>query len=328
MYNSLPEMTLGAEIRARLRCPACQGALSATPALLACLRPGCGATFPVVNGVPVLIGEERSVFANVRRGAAGPGSFDESAEPDWKRRLRPALPKLGRNLCANRMLGEVARRLGDRPGRARVLVVGGGVLGSGMEVLAANDRIELVEGDVFFGPRAEVLFDAHDIPFAAETFDAVIAQAVLEHVLDPPRCIEEFARVLKPRGLVYAETPFMQQVHGGAYDFTRFSLLGHRRLFRRFEEIDSGMALGPGTALAWSWTYFLASFCRTPRSRSAAHLAGRLTAFFWKWFDVYLARRPAALDAASGMYFLGVKGPPGWVLSDRDLIASYRGVHG
>jgi SAM-dependent methyltransferase len=321
-------MTLGAAIRGRLRCPVCRGALSAKPELLACLTPACGATFPVVNGVPVLIGGERSVFADARRGAAGPVSFDESTEPGWKRRLRPFMPKLERNLCANRMLVELARRLDERPGQASVLVVGGGVLGDSMETLVADDRIELIEGDVFFGPRVDVLFDAHDIPFADETFDAVIAQAVLEHVLDPQRCVEEFARVLKPSGLAYAETPFMQQVHGGAYDFTRFSLLGHRRLFRRFEEIDSGMALGPGAALAWSWTYFLASFCQTPRSRSAAHLAGSLTAFFWKWFDLYLARRPAALDAASGVYFLGVKGPPGWVLADHDLIASYRGIHG
>src|SRR5207244_1565848 len=84
----------------------------------------------------------------------------------------------------------------------------------------------------------------------------------------------EIWRVLKPDGLVCAETPFMQQVHGGCYDFIRFSLLGHRRLFQAFEEVRSGIAVGPGTALAWSWTYFLTSFCGTGRLRPLAHAAG------------------------------------------------------
>ena len=44
------------------------------------------------------------------------------------------------------------------------------------------------------------------------------------------------------------------------YDFTRFTHLGHRRLFRRFEEIESGAVCGPGMTLAWSYTYFLTSF--------------------------------------------------------------------
>ena len=39
---------------------------------------------------------------------------------------------------------------------------------------------------------------------------------------------------------MYAETPFMQQVHEGAYDFTRFTVLGHRCLFKYFEKNDSG----------------------------------------------------------------------------------------
>jgi SAM-dependent methyltransferase len=38
-------------------------------------------------------------------------------------------------------------------------------------------------------------------------------QAVLEHALDPPVVVAEIYRVLKPGGLVYADTPFMQRVH-------------------------------------------------------------------------------------------------------------------
>ena len=91
-----------------------------------------------------------------------------------------------------------------------------------------------------------VICDAHDLPFKEKSFDAIICQAVLEHVADPYRCVEEMFRVLKPKKFIYVETPFMQQVHMAPYDFTRFTYLGHRRLFRRFKEIDSGIACGPG----------------------------------------------------------------------------------
>ena len=64
-------------------------------------------------------------------------------------------------------------------------------------------------------------------------------------------------RVLKYDGLVYAETPFMQQVHMGKYDFHRFTHLGHRRLFRDFSQIESGVMCGLGMALACGYYYFI-----------------------------------------------------------------------
>ena len=320
-------MKLQPAILARLRCPACKGHLEAGSNTLRCQTPGCGAAYAVVDGVPVLIDEGSSVFRVDDILARGPAAFDESTQSRWKRSVRRALPSMDCNLSSSENLRDLARRLTEVPGAPAVLVLGGGILGEGMEALVSDPRIDLVESDIFFGPRSALLADAHDIPFADESFDGVVAQAVLEHVVDPFRCVAEIWRVLKPDGLVYAETPFMQQVHGGGYDFVRFSLLGHRRLFRAFEELSSGIAVGPGTALAWSWTYFLASFCRTRRFRPLAHAVGRVTGFFWKRFDRRLATRPGAFDAASGLYFLGRKGPPGWALSDRDLVAGYRGVH-
>ena len=50
---------------------------------------------------------------------------------------------------------------------------------------------------------------------ADASVDGVIVQAVLEHVLDPRTVAAEVERVLRPRGMVYAETPLMQQVHEG-----------------------------------------------------------------------------------------------------------------
>ncbi|HAD17021.1 MAG TPA: hypothetical protein DCF81_09065 [Erythrobacter sp.] len=130
---------------------------------------------------------------------------------------------------------------------------------------------------------------------------------------------DEIRRVLKPGGLVYAETPFMQQVHEGAYDFTRFTESGHRYLFRRFALIDSGSSGGPGRQLMWAVDYFARSVFR---SRSAGKIAK--LAFFWAvYFDAII---PAdyAIDGASGVYFLGTKSDQ--AVGPDAIIAHYGGA--
>ena len=41
--------------------------------------------------------------------------------------------------------------------------------------------------------------DAHSLPFKKEVFDSIICQAVLEHVKNPNKVVDEMFRVLKPR---------------------------------------------------------------------------------------------------------------------------------
>ena len=43
-------------------------------------------------------------------------------------------------------------------------------------------------------------FDCHDIPFEDNSFDALMANHLLEHVADDRRVMSEFVRVLKPGG--------------------------------------------------------------------------------------------------------------------------------
>lgn len=277
----------------------------------------------MVGGVPVLIRESSSVFSHAEFIARGSTTFAPSRGGLAERLVR-WLPEISVNRVAARNYAEFGRLLRERAPRPRVLVVGGSFLGQGMESFAADPALELVETDVSFGPRVGAICDAHDLPFESESFDGVVLQAVLEHVADPVRCVSEVHRVLRRDGLVYAETPFMQQVHMGRYDFTRFTHLGHRRIFRAFDELDSGAACGPGMALAWSWQYFLRSFARTRAARAALVAFARVTGFWLKYLDRFLLDRPAALDAASGFYFLGRKSDK--TLSDRDLIQLYRGA--
>jgi SAM-dependent methyltransferase len=208
--------------------------------------------------------------------------------------------------------------------RPRVLIIGGGDLGQGLDEIIACDEIEFVQSDVAFEPRTELICDCHDLPFPDDFFNAVIAQAVLEHVLDPSRCVDEIYRTLKTGGIIYAETPFLQGVHMGRYDFTRFTDLGLRRLCRKFEEIDRGACCGTGMALAGVYQAFLKSLTRSKSVRKALTAFGRITSFWLKYFDYFSIDTPASLDAASGLFFTGRKGDT--VLSDRELLELYKGA--
>ena len=131
--------------------------------------------------------------------------------------------------------------------------------------------------------------------------------------------LRQIHRVLRPDGLVYADTPFLQQVHDGPYDFTRFTDSGHRYLFRDFERIDSGTVAGAGTQLAWSIDYFFRALFRS----QMAGLGARLVFSWLAHLDRYLDPR-YSIDGASSVYFLGRKSPSR--LSPQDIIGYYQGA--
>ncbi|GEO40834.1 SAM-dependent methyltransferase [Skermanella aerolata] len=287
--------------------------------------------FPVVDGTPVLINDENSVFAiadfTKSRKSAGI-SVDtirlRGEAPASTDRLRAALRRAAERLIyfsvnasdwsSEKSVEYVAEALPA----ARILVVG-----AGDKRYPDLPNVRYTYTDVILGEGADYVCDLHDLPFPDESFDAVIAVAVLEHVADPFRCASEIARVLRPGGYVYSVTPFMQQVHMGRYDFTRFTFLGHRRLFRHFTQVKAGMALGPAGALAWSLEYFCLSFFSRSATRKYVRVAVKLATAPIKYFDRILARREGALDAAGGVYFFGTKADR--PISDRELLKFYRG---
>lgn len=285
-------------------------------------------SYPVVADIPILLDERRSPFRiadyEIPREACTPRHF---AHP--KRALRSLIGAVDRRLPAlshNVGSHENYRRLREllaHKRRARVLVVGGAIAGVGFETLLEAPNVEIVDVDIAWGPRTTIICDAHDLPFRDGSFDAVVCQAVLEHVLDPARVVQEIHRVLAPDGLVYSEVPFMYQVHGAPYDFTRFTALGHRRLYRHFDVIACGTQCGPGTALGLSLTYFLRSLPRSAAGSALAMRVARLLFFWCKHLDRWLVRRPNAADAAAGTFFLGRRRAA--PLADADLIAgAYR----
>ena len=74
-------------------------------------------------------------------------------------------------------------------------------------------------------PFTFAVVDAQDIPYADDSFDAVVANFMLYHVPDRPRAFAEIRRVLRSDGRFYAATN--RQAHlqeldamAGAFDFT------------------------------------------------------------------------------------------------------------
>jgi SAM-dependent methyltransferase len=284
-----------------------------------CTGAGCALAdqpFPVVSGVPALVDFEASVLdADRLRAVEGASEVRRSRFAGTLRRLlHPANTTAPANVA--RMQELLKSEVTDR--RPRILVIGGGTVGDGLEGLYADPAVDLISFDVYASPVTQFVGDGHSIPLAGGSVDGVIVQAVLEHVLEPTVVAGEIERVLRTGGLVYADTPFLQQVHEGPYDFTRFTDSGHRFLFRRFERIDSGSVAGAGTALRWSVDHFVRALTRSVPVGRVVSLA-----FFWlSWLDRFLDPRHS-VDAASSVFFLGRK--TGEPISGADIIDYYQG---
>tara|TARA_B100000989_G_scaffold19345_1_gene12664 strand:+ start:14801 stop:15505 length:705 start_codon:yes stop_codon:yes gene_type:complete len=67
-------------------------------------------------------------------------------------------------------------------------------------------NLDYVTGDLN-SPWADHHFDCHDIPFENESFDMVMANHLLEHVVDDRRVLQEFYRVMKRGGWGVIQVP-------------------------------------------------------------------------------------------------------------------------
>lgn len=276
-----------------------------------------GLAFSAIAGQPVLVDFARSVlrspevvrFPPVRRSAG------------WlratKKRITGLFDTTLQSRAAMARLGKLLTKSGARP---VLLLVGGGARGAGTEPLYDDPTIQVLAFDIYPSPNTQFIADAHQMPLIDSCVDGICIQAVLEHVLDPRQVVEEAFRVLKPDGFIYAETPFMQQVHEGAYDFTRFTEVGHRWIFRKFEALDRGVHGGPGASLYWSVRHF---FMALTRSR----LLGEMLAlpFLMVRLADYITDPRHSVDAANGVYFFGQK-KQRFSLIEKDVSSEYRGA--
>jgi SAM-dependent methyltransferase len=111
--------------------------------------------------------------------------------------------------------------------------------------------------DILLVPGVDVAADAEQMPFPANLFGRVECDAVLEHVRDPERVINEIERVLVPGGYAHLVTPFCHPFHEYPRDYRRFTLDGLKALAgARFEVVAEGWRTGPtATMLVFTLEY-------------------------------------------------------------------------
>jgi SAM-dependent methyltransferase len=199
------EMKLSYNMQQKLLCPITKDKLNKNGSFFES-NSNPNIRYPIIDGIPILINDKKSIFSIDTFVKKEKTTFD-SKKIRVISFLSFFLPKISVNITAKENYKKISTMLSNN---STILIIGGSIKGQGMDSIYSNKSFEIVGADVAFGPQTNIICDAHEIPFENNIFDCVIIQAVLEHVLDPQVCIGELIRVLKPSGLVYAETPFMQ----------------------------------------------------------------------------------------------------------------------
>ena len=123
-----------------LRCPRCRSVLNENENDFECSMSECAEIFPVVNGVPILINEDKSLFRKSHFTVVPPPAI--SATQSWKRFVRRVLPQLEVNSTGKDVMARFKEEVMKLSPRPIVLNVGGKHEGSLSSIVASSDLTE------------------------------------------------------------------------------------------------------------------------------------------------------------------------------------------
>lgn len=186
------------------------------------------------------------------------------------------------------MLGQYCGKTGERPAKRRWSRKSVGSLYAARANNAMNSILDPQPADAIclsigggptrahprlcnlnLGPFANVdlVADAHALPYADGSVDAIHCSAVIEHLHTPDLAVAEMYRVLKPGGQAFVSTPFMQLYHGYPNHYQNYTITGHQLLFTRhgFEIIEADVSVGPAHAVSQLVDQFIREYLRGPK---------------------------------------------------------------
>ena len=160
----------------------------------------------------------------------------------------------------------------------------------------------------------DVLGAAERLPFADESFDAVLSLNVLEHVKDPFGAAREIMRVMKPDAELMAVAPFLQPLHGYPHHYYNMTAQGLSNLFeplmgRRLEVYG---AMHPIWSLNWMLQRYATGLDAATRTRFETMTVAELMGDPFKLECDPVARdlSPASLTELASAHSLFARKPP------------------
>jgi SAM-dependent methyltransferase len=153
----------------------------------------------------------------------------------------------------------------------------------------------------------DVVGDIHKMPIPDGSFDCVFCTGTLEHVQDPWQAVREIFRVVVPSGLVHIDVPFIQGYHADPTDFWRFTIDGLRLLCNSFDEVASGVYIGPTCGLVWVAREWADSLTTNRYLSNGLLIVVALLTAPLRYFDYLAIRSPRSHRVASAVYFRGRK---------------------
>jgi SAM-dependent methyltransferase len=179
-----------------VRCPKCAATLETRSDSLACS--GCGASYPVVNGIPRFVPAEN--YAN-------------NFGLQWNAFRQTQLDShTGVPISRNRFIDETG--WSDLTGK-RVLDAGCGAgrfaevalsLGAELFAIDYSSAVDAAKANLGASPRLHLMqADIYALPFAEESFDCIYSLGVLQHTPDVHRAFRSLVRYLKPGGQIVVD---------------------------------------------------------------------------------------------------------------------------
>jgi SAM-dependent methyltransferase len=188
----------------------------------------------------------------------------------------------------------------------RVLDMGGGRNARYIKLLPPDIQVESVNIDPKIEPT-HLIKPGAPLPFADDTFDAVLCFNTLEHIYDATDVLRELHRVVKPGAQVHVIVPFMFRIHGHPDDYFRATPSWWQETFSRV-----GFAQLEFQPLVWgrkSTTAVVPGF-HGLFTRLRMHMAMLIDILYSR-----LALRGNTISGARGRRICGTS--PGWYMAGR-----------
>jgi SAM-dependent methyltransferase len=201
LAGNIPLITL-------VSCPGCLSDLKWDTSMIHC--PGCAHSFPIIDGVPVMLMDPKGDDDVTRKGRAhklGQVSYyDRAVSAEFEVSRPHGTPQLYEWLISQKLQRSVQGIQALVPGWTALTVCGG----SGMDAeFLARIGCRVISSDISLGAarRAKeralrygfqllpIVAEAENLPFKDRSLDLVYVHDGLHHLSDPKRGLEEMARV-------------------------------------------------------------------------------------------------------------------------------------